>query len=960
MNATQRIVLFCLMIGALAASAPAADVELVAIFLGNYTEINDVTPMVLNVRNNGATTLNNVEIRIEIAPSIPDYEETLPQILPGHTAIVVAYWIHTLPGRFIITAKVDPDNHIVETNEMNNIKVALIIAINPSQDYDANAALCDLNELPDCGTYGCYARRHFGDQVAGKYDAGCCWDDVNEKYTYIDCYGGDPGCTTDVNAGVCCDTRGILKHPFNNYPLYGCTDGQRCFSPTETADINNDGHIEGCWFGRWRDPDWSSPHCAFFSGDCSEEEFWSNAIPGVQEGACPTSPHWIPGGETIPFGEYNTGTSTECCGDDPDEFFTNVIRVNSVEETASNYVYNPNGIDVSSDGDVYAVSHSGGDLTRCDFNLLACTKVFDIGDVHIWDVAVDRSDEDMVFQVDNNGLRKFDCSGSSCTQVTLVQDSGIGIGVATDQAGNVFEVTDQHHVIKYNPGLQQVVDISLPDYYLNGLTVDDQGNVYIAFAHIGSPSYGGIFKFRNDLSEMLAQYRSGDGQMSYPTDVNVDGRGFFIISDTGYHKVYLVDPSNGYNERIWEYTLGGAWEPSGVAAYSDSIIFISDRTLNGVRKLEIEMELTTKCCNDSHDTLVNGLCVPACPDETPIRSCVPGNAPSYCDTQKTVVNNCTQCGCPGDLVCHGQSGECVTSVQSLKNEYFHETCLAGKKLNFCSYIDSPSALDLSYISFSSTYLNASPCQLVSAANRQLCLEQEALFQVRQDCGNGQCDAGENCFSCNVDCSSHCDSYDDWLYGWEYYEHPRDWTCGWDPGPAPENIYEWYMYPFAGGSAYFDDNPVLKNITPFPVGGYYWITWVYSGGNYPKHLYLDWDDDLKVYVWNNCGTGSFTSSTCVRQTICRDESGQTYWHPTLTPGWNVIQVAVLNDFGRVKAVYVNDLLDTLSQDENIWYMDGQGAYTPGLDGKSREKLQKVRKAAFKGHIGETVPEEGGPQ
>jgi len=50
--------------------------------------------------------------------------------------------------------------------------------------------------------------------------------------------------------------------------------------------------------GAWFDPDYSEASC----------------------NACSLA--WLRGGETIVFGEYTTGTSTECCGDDANEFIT--------------------------------------------------------------------------------------------------------------------------------------------------------------------------------------------------------------------------------------------------------------------------------------------------------------------------------------------------------------------------------------------------------------------------------------------------------------------------------------------------------------------------------------------------------------------------------------------------------------------------------------------------------------
>ena len=46
--------------------------------------------------------------------------------------------------------------------------------------------------------------------------------------------------------------------------------------------------------------------------DCDTDKVQCKAICGME---------WTIGGEDAPFGEYNTGTSVECCGDDPGEFY---------------------------------------------------------------------------------------------------------------------------------------------------------------------------------------------------------------------------------------------------------------------------------------------------------------------------------------------------------------------------------------------------------------------------------------------------------------------------------------------------------------------------------------------------------------------------------------------------------------------------------------------------------------
>ena len=124
----------------------------------------------------------------------------------------------------------------------------------------------------------------------------CCGDDSYETHrqylTNFDGSGGDDVTDEDRIGGgtgeACCDDDD------------DCVDDGICFAGGTKRDIDGDGRRDGwcmtsdSYKGFWRDFDDSS-------------------------NACSAIYNWVSGGETFRFGEYDTGSETECCGDDPNE-----------------------------------------------------------------------------------------------------------------------------------------------------------------------------------------------------------------------------------------------------------------------------------------------------------------------------------------------------------------------------------------------------------------------------------------------------------------------------------------------------------------------------------------------------------------------------------------------------------------------------------------------------------------
>ncbi len=140
-------------------------------------------------------------------------------------------------------------------------------------------------------------------ELAPPQEVQCCGDDAGESYYWYDQFGGDAcnditvedclGRPDDLTDDVCCDS------------ATDCVLNDICFDQgTGPYDLDGDG-VPGAycqWTNRkWRDCDTSEAAC--ISADrCGSKD-------------------WAAGGESATFGEYDTGSETECCGDDAGEFY---------------------------------------------------------------------------------------------------------------------------------------------------------------------------------------------------------------------------------------------------------------------------------------------------------------------------------------------------------------------------------------------------------------------------------------------------------------------------------------------------------------------------------------------------------------------------------------------------------------------------------------------------------------
>ena len=211
----------------------------------------------------------------------------------------------------------DPSDNACCDNETDCVFNHLCYSIGNLTDIDmdtVNGELCVLDmgkgKWMDCDdsqgvcTTDCSSIWIWGGESDpfGEYDRGtdieCCGDDIDEHYNYYDQLEFN-GCN-DITDERCV---GRDDNPLDNAccdNANDCVFGRRCYSTNDLIDVDGDGvNGEVCKTGKWLDCDDSNVVC---TTDCSLV--------------------WIAGGEPgTPFGEYDTGTSTECCGDDFGEYY---------------------------------------------------------------------------------------------------------------------------------------------------------------------------------------------------------------------------------------------------------------------------------------------------------------------------------------------------------------------------------------------------------------------------------------------------------------------------------------------------------------------------------------------------------------------------------------------------------------------------------------------------------------
>lgn len=129
----------------------------------------------------------------------------------------------------------------------------------------------------------------------------CCGDDATEFYKYYD-QNAATGCN-DVTDESCVNQPDDTSDHACCNSVMDCVLNFECHPTDDLVDIDGDGYPgEYCLFtggtGKWDD-------CDSGGGACT--------------GTCGYT--WANDGEATEFGEYEVGAGTECCGDDPFEYY---------------------------------------------------------------------------------------------------------------------------------------------------------------------------------------------------------------------------------------------------------------------------------------------------------------------------------------------------------------------------------------------------------------------------------------------------------------------------------------------------------------------------------------------------------------------------------------------------------------------------------------------------------------
>jgi hypothetical protein len=73
-------------------------------------------------------------------------------------------------------------------------------------------------------------------------------------------------------------------------------------------------------------------------------------------------------------------------------------------------------------------------------------------------------------------------------------------------------------------------------------------------------------------------------------------------------------------------------------------------------------------CSNNYICSAGSCIVSSCEDNTSASTCVVNSTPSYCDSNGTLVNNCTACACSGGYSCQGD-GSCLLDVVTSDSTY---------------------------------------------------------------------------------------------------------------------------------------------------------------------------------------------------------------------------------------------------------------------------------------------------
>lgn len=244
-----------------------------------------------------------------------------------------------------------------------------------------------------------------------------------------------------------------------------------------------------------------------------------------------------------------------------------------------------------------------------------------------YNVATDAAGNLYVADTDNHRIRKITPEGVTSTFAGGSQGDldGTGTeakfnypyGVATDAAGNVYVAdTHNHKVKKITPagvvstvagstgGHVDATGANAKFYYLTGLTVDANGNIYVADKDnhkIRKVTPSGEVTTLAGSTSGFADATGSAAQFSQPYDVAVDEDGNVYVADTGNHKIRKVTQAGvvttfaGSTQGDTNGTGTGAQfsYPYGIAIDADGNLYLADTFNQKVKKVTSGGVVTT-------------------------------------------------------------------------------------------------------------------------------------------------------------------------------------------------------------------------------------------------------------------------------------------------------------------------------------------------------------------------------
>ena len=282
--------------------------------------------------------------------------------------------------------------------------------------------------------------------------------------------------------------------------------------------------------------------------------------------------------------------------------------------------YQPRGVAVDSDGNVYVADTYNDRIQKFDSNVVFITKWGSYGSGNgefdtPWDVAVDSDGNVYVTDWYNNRIQKFNSNGVFITKWGNY-GSGNGLfnrprGVTVDSDDNVY-VADQynHRIQKFDSsGIHLAtwgsVGAGDSEFYLPAdLAVDSDGNIYVADTYnhrIQKFSSSGIYLAK------WGNFGTGDGQFRYPWGLSVDSDGNIYVADTSNQRFQKFDSFgvflgwwgiDNYGFTGWHdpgtgtygsvgFGDGQFWLPYDVAVDSDGNIYVADTFNHRVQKINL-------------------------------------------------------------------------------------------------------------------------------------------------------------------------------------------------------------------------------------------------------------------------------------------------------------------------------------------------------------------------------------